>query len=200
MAPPTPSASSNKALESKEPSVKIAAISALGQNADEQSTDTLLRLTRDSDAQVRSMALSTLGQVGSERAQQAILDATRSGKTEDRVAAIGSLASMDDARASQQLARLMRDPDADVARTAIQSSYNGGAEVDTALTQIINDPGAKDDVKAIAASQLRVRGTDLDERSEQIVTKLAGAAGAYGGYGYGGYGGHGYYGRGEIYD
>ena len=31
------------------------------------------------------------------------------------------------------------------------------------------------------------RGTDLDERTEQLVTKLAGPAGQYGGYGYGKY-------------
>ena len=70
---------------------------------------------------------------------------------------------MDDARASQQLARLMRDSDPDVARAAIQSSYNGGPEVDHAHADL-NDPSAKDDLKAVAASQLRARGTDLDER------------------------------------
>jgi HEAT repeat protein len=185
-----------KAIESKDTSVKYAAISALGQNADDHSTDTLLRLTRDSDPSVRATALQTLGQIGSDRAQQAILNATQSGKSEERVAAIQGLASMDDARASQQLARLMRDSDPEVARAAIQSSYNGGAEVDQSLTQILNDPNAKDELKAAAASQLRSRGTDLDERTEQLVTKLAGPAGEYGGYGYGG--GYGYaYPRGE---
>lgn len=169
----------------------MAAISALGQNADEQTTDTLLRLLRDSDSSVRATALSTLSQVGNERAQQAILNATNSGKTEERVAAISGLAQMDDARASQQLARLMRDSDPEVARAAINSSYNGGAEVDQSLTQLVSDPNAKDDLKTAAALQLRSRGADLDERTEQLVTKLAGPAGGYGGYGYGGYG---YYG------
>jgi HEAT repeat protein len=185
-----------KAVDSKDTSVKYAAIGALGQNADDQNTDALLRLSRDSDPTVRSMALQTLGQVGGERAQNAILNATQSGKTEERVAAIQGLASMDDQRASQQLARLMRDQDPEVARAAITSSYNGGAEVDQSLTSIVNDPSAKDDLKAAAAYQLRSRGTDLDERTEQAVTKLAGAPGGYGGYGYGG--GYGYYGRGEY--
>ena len=45
-----------------------------------KSTDTLVRLATDPDAQVRATALSTLGQVGSERAQQAIFEATRSGQ------------------------------------------------------------------------------------------------------------------------
>ncbi|MEJ7601929.1 MAG: HEAT repeat domain-containing protein [Kofleriaceae bacterium] len=62
-----------RALESKEPSVRMAAISTLGQNPDDQSTDTLLRLTRDGDAAVRTAAIQTLAQVGSEKAQQAIL-------------------------------------------------------------------------------------------------------------------------------
>ncbi|HEY5921069.1 MAG TPA: hypothetical protein VIV11_05330, partial [Kofleriaceae bacterium] len=58
---------------------------------------------------------------------------------------------------------------------------------DTSLTQLINDPSVSDELKATAAGQLRVRGTDLDARTEQLVTKLAGPAGGYGGYGYGGY-------------
>jgi HEAT repeat protein len=186
----------NKAVNSKDTSVKYAAIGALGQNPDDQNTDTLLRLTRDSDATVRQMALQTLGQVGGERAQNAIINATQSGKTEERVAAIQGLASMDDQRASQQVARLMRDSDPEVARAAIYASYNGGAEVDQSLTSIVNDANAKEDLKAAAASQLRSRGTDLDERTEQLVTKLAGAAGGYGGYGYGGY--DRYYGRDYI--
>jgi HEAT repeat protein len=57
--------------------VRISAISSLGQNPDDKSTDTLLRLTRDSDPQVRAAALQTLGQVGSERAQNAIFEAAR---------------------------------------------------------------------------------------------------------------------------
>jgi HEAT repeat protein len=176
-----------RALDSKEPSVRMAAISSMSNTPDDRSTDLLLRMTRDSDPGVRSQALSTLGQIGSERAQAAVIDATRSGKTEDRVAAIGGLASMDDAKASQQLASLIRDRDPDVARAAIGSSYNAGPEVDRALTQMIDDASVKDDLKAYAATQLRSRGVDLDERTEQLVTKLVGTADQYGGYGYGGY-------------
>jgi HEAT repeat protein len=138
------------------------------------------------------MALSTLGQIGSERAQQAILNATRSGSREERIAAISGLAQIDDAQATRQLASLMRDPDLDVARAAIASSYNGGPEVDQALLQIVNDPSASEELKASAAGQLRVRGTDLDDRTEQVVTKLAGPGSEFGGYGYGGYGYRGY--------
>ena len=83
---------------------------------------------------------------------------------------------MDDPRASQQLATLMRDADPQVAQMAISSSYNGGPEVDTTLTQIVNDPSATAELKAAAAGQLRNRGTDLDDATEQMVTKLAGAA------------------------
>jgi HEAT repeat protein len=176
-----------RALQSKDSSVKVAAISSLGQNPDDHSTDVLINLLRDQDSQVRTMALSTLGQIGSERAQQAILNATRSGSPEERIAAISGLAQIDDAQASRQLASLMRDSNIDVARTAIASSYNGGPEVDQTLTQILNDPSAQDDLKTAAASQLRVRGTDLDDRTEQLVTKLAGPASGYGGYGYGNY-------------
>jgi HEAT repeat protein len=183
-----------RAIDSKDPSTRMAAISSLMQNPDDRSTDTLLRLARDSDASVRATALSTLGQIGSERAQAAILDATRYGKTEDRVAAISGLANMDDPRASQQLASLMKDRDPAVATQAIQMSYNGGAEVDTSLTQIVTDPSSTDAMKALAAQQLRNRGTDLDDSTEAVVTKLAGAANLYGGYGYGG----GYMGRGEY--
>ena len=96
-----------RAIDSKDPATRMAAISSLMQNPDDRSTDTLLRLARDSDPSVRATALTTLGQIGSERAQTAILDATRYGKTEDRVAAITGLANMDDPRASQQ-GRLLR--------------------------------------------------------------------------------------------
>ncbi len=174
-----------RAIESKDPSVRMAAISSLMQNPDEHTTNKLIDLTRDSDASVRATALQTLGQIGSERAQQAIIDATRSGKPEDRIAAISGLASMDDPRASQQLAALMLDSDPQVAQTAVYSSYNGGPEVDTALQQILNDGRATDQMKMAAASQLRTRGTDLDDAMEKKVTALVGQS--YGGYGYGGY-------------
>ena len=174
-----------RALESKEPSVRMAAISTLGQNPDDQETDTLLRLTRDADASVRTAALQTLGQVGSEKAQQAIIDATRSGKTEERVAAISGLSNMDDPRASQQLANLMRDADPVVAQQAVHASYNGGPEVDQALIALVNDPGTKPELRATAAGQLRGRGAELDPATDKKVTELAGSRDAYGGYGYG---------------
>ena len=140
-----------RALTSQDKSVRMAAISTLSTNPDDQSTETLLRLTRDSDSQVRAAALQTLGQIGSEKAQTAIIDATRNGKTEERIAAISGLASMDDARASQQLANLMRDSDPQVAQTAILSAHNGGPEVDQALTQIVNDTNARPEMRQAAA-------------------------------------------------
>jgi HEAT repeat protein len=173
-----------RALDAKDPSVRVAAISSLVQNPDDKSTDTLVRLAKDQDPQVRATALSSLGQVGSDRAQQAILDATRSSKPEDRIAAISGLSSIDDPRATTQLAQLMRDPDLSVAQSAIGSSYNGGPEVDRALTGIVNDAGANADLRATAASQLRNRGSELDAATEAAVTKLAGPA--VGGAGYGG--------------
>ncbi|MBA3821368.1 MAG: HEAT repeat domain-containing protein, partial [Deltaproteobacteria bacterium] len=182
----------DRALTSSDQSVRLAAISSLASNPDDASTDTLLRLTRDSDSGVRTQALQTLGQLGSEKAQLAIIEASRNGKTEERIAAINGLASMDDVRASQQLATLMRDPDPQVAQTAIQSAYNGGAEVDQALTRIVNDAGATPELKQQAAAQLRGRGSDLDDATEQAVTALAGARQDFGGYGYGGYGYGGY--------
>ncbi|MBA2544214.1 MAG: hypothetical protein H0V17_31510, partial [Deltaproteobacteria bacterium] len=48
-------------------------------------------------------------------------------------------------------------------------------------------PSVKDELRMSAAGQLRGRGTDLDDATEERVTKLAGPRGAYGGYGYGGY-------------
>jgi HEAT repeat protein len=142
-------------------------------------------MTRDPDAGVRGQALSTLAQIGGERGEQAVIDATRSGKTEDRVAAISGLVQMDDARSSQQLATLIRDADPQVATAAISSSYNAGAEVEQVLVQMVNDPQAKPDLQMLAASQLRSRSVDLDERTEQAVSKLVGSAEAYGGATYG---------------
>jgi len=175
-----------RALDSREPAVRMAAISNLAQNPDDHSTDLLMRLTRDSDPNVRATALTTLAQVGSDRAQQAILDASQNGKPEDKIAAITGLASMDDPRAGQQLAKLMRDPDPLVAQAAIGSAYNGGPEVDTTLISLLNDPSTKDDLRNVIAMQLRGRGTELDDATEDKVTKLAGPRGEYGGYGYGG--------------
>ncbi len=176
-----------RALDSREPAVRMAAIANLAQNPDERSTDLLMRLTRDSDPKVRATALTTLGQVGSEKAQAAILEAAQSNKSEDKIAAITGLASMDDPRAGQQLARLMRDQDPMVAQAAIGSAYNGGPEVDQTLIGLLNDPSTKDELRGVIAMQLRGRGTDLDDATEDKVTKLAGPRGAYGGYGYGGY-------------
>jgi len=170
--------------------VRMAAIHSLAQNPDDKSMDTLIRMAKDGDASVAQNALMALGQVGSERAQSALLDASRSGKPEERSAAISGLAQLDDPRASQQLAALMRDPDPGVAQTAISSSYNGGPEVDTTLTQIVNDPNANAGARSSAAMQLRNRGAELDPSTDAEVTKLAGA---YGGYGYGGM-------RGEMMD
>ena len=95
--------------------------------------------------------------------------------------------------AHHQLLRVSRYPKVTVAQTAIYSSYNAGPEVDVALTSIINDPNANEAMKSTAASQLRTRGADLDDATEQKVTAIVGAS--YGGAGYGG----GYY-RGEYMD
>ncbi|HWU90058.1 MAG TPA: HEAT repeat domain-containing protein, partial [Kofleriaceae bacterium] len=173
-----------RALSAKDASVRTAAISTLSNNPDEHSTDTLLRLTRDGDAGVRTAALQTLGQIGSDKAQAALLEAARGGKTEERVAAISGLSNLDDPQVGRELATLMRDPDPQVAQVAVHASFNGGPEVDQALVRIVNDPSAKDELKMAAASQLRGRGTDLDDTTEKTVAKLAGPA--YGGYGYGG--------------
>ncbi len=175
-----------RALTSSDTNVRVAAISSLGQSPDDRSTAQLVRLVRDGDARVRAVALSTLGQIGSETAKRALIDATQGGKAADRIAALGALASIDDQDASEQIARLMRDSDTSVARVAISSAYSGGAEIDRALLSIVNDSGADDALRRAAAGQLRGRGTDLDDSTEQVVTKLAGPAPEYGGYGYGG--------------
>ncbi|HMG52082.1 MAG TPA: HEAT repeat domain-containing protein, partial [Kofleriaceae bacterium] len=172
-----------RALTASEPGVRIAAISSLLQNPDDKSTDTLVRMTKDGDAQVRAMALSTLGQLGSERAQQAIFDATRSGRPEDRAAAISGLQMIDDPRAAAQLAQMMRDPDPSVAESAIGSSYNGGPEVDRALIGLVNDAGSNPEIRQFAARALRNRGADLDPATEQALIQLTGAAGGGAGYG-----------------
>jgi hypothetical protein len=78
----------------------------------------------------------------------------------------------------------MRDADPNVASTAIYSSYNAGPEVDTVLTQIISDPNANEQMKVAAASQLRSRGTDVDDATDKKINDIVGAGG---GYGYGGY-------------
>jgi hypothetical protein len=92
---------------------------------------------------------------------------------------------MDDARASEQLARMMRDGDASVVQAAISASYNGGEAVETSLASLVKDPGVAQNLKVLAANQLRNRGADLDPTTEQLVTKLAGSS--YGGDGYGHY-------------
>jgi len=176
----------NHALDAKDPQVRMAAVNSLAQNPDDKSMDTLIRMAKDGDASVAQSALMALGQVGSERAQAALLDASRSGKPEERAAAISGLAQLDDPAATRQLTSLMRDADPSVAQTAINSSYNGGPEVDSTLSQIVNDPSANETAKAAAAMQLRNRGSELDPATEAAVTKLAGTAAQYGGYGYGG--------------
>jgi len=165
--------------------VRVAAIQVLGNNSDERSTEQLLQLTRDGDSSVRATALQKLGQIGSERAQTALLAAARNGDTEDRIAAIGSLANLDDPRVGRELAQLMRDRDPQVARMAINASYNAGPEVDQVLVQIVRDPSAAEELKLVAAGQLRGRGADLDGATEQVITRLVGPA--YGGAGYAGY-------------
>jgi HEAT repeat protein len=172
-----------RALGSSEASVRAAAVGAIGQNPDEHTTDKLIQLVHDQDPSVRSSALTALGQVGSDKAAQAIFAAAHSASPEERVAAIPGLTVLDDAKSGQQLAQLMRDPEPSVARTAIYSSYNGGPEVDQALSSVVNDPNAAPDLRNAAASQLRARQVELDSSTERNVAQLVGAAG---GYGYGG--------------
>src|SRR5206468_7108232 len=74
------------------------------------------------------------------------------------ISAISGLSSIDDAKASQQLASMMRDPDVSVAQTAISSSYNGGPEVDTTLSQIVNDPNAAEIGRASCRERVEVGG------------------------------------------
>ena len=102
---------------------------------------------------VRSTALSTLGQIGS-RAARRPRSSTRRAAARPRSASRRSRGLAHDGRPARRASSsraLMRDPDPQVAQTAIQSSYNGGPEVDQALTQIVNDPSAKDELKATAA-------------------------------------------------
>ena len=137
---------------------------------------------------MRQTALQVLGQVGSEQAQQAIFEASRSDKPEDRIAAMQGLAQIDDARATQQLASMMHDGDVGVAQMAIAMSYNGGPEIDQTLSQIVDDPSGNEQLRMMAANQLRGRGTELDDNTEKAVAALAGPS-RYGGAGYGGYSG-----------
>lgn len=174
------------ALTSKDPAVQVSAISAMSNNADDAATDKLLALTRSSNEDVRRAAMSSLGSIGGDKAASVLIDATRSGKVEDRVQAIQSMANLDDSRGTQQLASLMRDPDPQVVQAAIGASYNAGPEVDQSLASIVNDARATADLKAMAASQLRSRGADLDASTEQSVDGILGddESANYGGYAY----------------
>ena len=175
----TPEASQllERALVAKDAGTRIAAMGALLHNPDDHATDTLVRMTKDQDPQVRAAALSNLGTLGSERAQQAIFEATRSPRSEDRVAAISGLSSItDDPRASAQLATLIRDPDLEVAETAISVSYSGGPEVDQALVAMINDPAANATLRAAAARRMYYRASELDPATRQSIAALLGNA------------------------
>lgn len=172
-----------RAIDSKDPNVRQAAIGTLARDPDDKSLDTLTNLARSQDSQTKQAALSALGQIGDERAQAVLVDAARSGKSEDRVQAISSLGMIDDPRVSAQIAAMMRDPDPQVASAAISSSYNGGPEVDATLSQIVVDPSANEQMKMIAAMQLRNRNTDMDPSTQAVVEKLTSEM--YGGATYG---------------
>jgi HEAT repeat protein len=174
-----------RTLSAKDPALRAAAVEGLAQNPTESSAEALIRMVRDEDARVRSSAMSALAQVGTERATQTLIDSARRGTSEDRIAAISGLSMVRDAKSSKALADLISDPDEAVAQSAISSSFGGGAEVDAALVRMLS-AGSSQGLRLAAASQLRNRGTDLDEATEKRVTELAGPSEMYGGYGYGG--------------
>ena len=172
-----------RALDSKEPSVRMRRDLALGAEPRRPVDRHAAAAVARQRPAVRAMALSSLGQIGSERAQQAILDATRTASPRSASPRSAASHSMDDARASQQLARLMRDADPTVAQTAINSSYNGGPEVDQRSRRSSTTGSAP--APRQPRRQLRHRGTDLDDAPSS--RHQARRPRRYGGYGYGGY-------------
>ena len=90
-----------------------------------------------------------------------IIDAPRSGKPEERIAAISGLATMDDPRASQQLANLMRDPDL-TSRRPRSPPRTTVARRSTRRSRR-SSTTRRHRPESLAASQLRTRGTDLDD-------------------------------------
>ena len=95
----------------------------------------------------------------------------------------------------------MRDLLAEELRDAghrVLSAPGGSLGLDVARAEpvdlVVTDPSATQEMKALAASQLRSRSVDLDERTEQAVVKLVGSPeDGTGGAGYGGVAYHRHY-------
>lgn len=176
-----------QSLSAQDPGVRTAAIQALAQTPTDSAADSLIRMAKDSDSSVRSAAMTALAQIGTEKATQTLIDSARQGSAENRVAALSGLSMLNDSKATKAIVEMMHDKDETVAQTAISSTYNGGAEIDTALISLINNGAVSEALRLAAANQLRNRNADLDEATEKRVTALAGSANMYGGYSYGGY-------------
>lgn len=177
------------AIGSSDATVRSAVAGALAQAGDERSVEALLQLSRDTDPGVRQQALAGLGQTGSARAVDALVSATGASEQATRLAAVASLGSVDDPRAGRELARLMQDPDEQVASAAVWAASQGGEDVERALWRVFET--ASPGVRVAAAQQLRARGADGDDRRRAAIDELLGGDHGYG-YGYGGhgYGGH----------
>ena len=79
-------------------SIRLAAVSALGEMSDLQAVEALIEALKDSDSGVRQAAAATLGQLGYTRAVEPLVDETQSAllavaqQDWDRVVSLGSAA------------------------------------------------------------------------------------------------------------
>jgi HEAT repeat protein/beta-lactamase regulating signal transducer with metallopeptidase domain len=110
-------------LGDEHPAVRLAAVQSLGQLTDPRAVDALVQALRtDTDARVREAAAEALGEIDSPRALPgliAALGAERVGAVRAKIA--WALGEIGDARAVEALGSVVRDPEVEVRRQAVEA-------------------------------------------------------------------------------
>ena len=108
-------------LNDENPTVRLAAVEALGNLEDPRAVDALVQALRtDADARVREAAANALGEIDSARAVPGLIAALGAEKvTAVRAKIAWALGEIDDARAVDALGAAVRDAEAEVRRQAV---------------------------------------------------------------------------------
>jgi HEAT repeat protein len=162
---------------------------ALSGRGDDHSLSVLDQLSRDEDPGVKSAAMYALANTGSSESIDRLINIAQSGENADRGMAISALANTGDPRATPIIADGIRSGDPQLVQSALYGAYNAGPEVDSALVDLAEDPGAEMYLRTQALQTLTTRGVDTSSSALEELRKQAGI----GGMGYGGFGGGRYY-------
>ncbi|HEX5057763.1 MAG TPA: HEAT repeat domain-containing protein [Kofleriaceae bacterium] len=139
--------------------VRAEAVATVGNMGDKRGADVLAQALRDSDAYVRQTAARTLANSGTQQARELIVGMSRSQDVDDRRAAVQNLRRFEDDTTTGRLTELIRDPDWNVAYTAIDTAADRPGAL-AALRGMISDVNIPTYQRRETARLLSYRGVN----------------------------------------